>query len=377
MSGQNSIAIPPLPTAEEKSRQDFVVSLRKFNSRVVGAHNADVYVNYVEPEFVARMGRKPASIAEVRKLMEANPYYQFWSAVRRNSQEMVWASVIDTAERSLSSVIELASQEQVIGSLELNPALEIPRYHSQYDIHLQPGGYHTEQVDNDVSAGLIYDLGVPIYSGGSMGAANDATGRTVVDACRSLFPALKIDRALDLGCAIGNSTIPWVEAFPDAEVHGVDVAGPCLRYGHLRANRLGKKIHLSQQNAEELNFPDNYFDVVGSAILFHETSNSAVPNILREIYRVLKPGGVMVHFDGFTLTKSEDPFSSFLMLWEAYNNNEAFLLALQSLDMPQLACDAGFDRARLQKVPFASTGKSSVGNTAFVNVDVLIGCKPH
>lgn len=385
MNSHLPVNIPPLPTAEEKSRQDFVASLRRFNGRVIGVRNADVYQKSVEPAFEALHGRKPESIAEVRELMLDNPYYQFWSAVQRNSQEMVWASVIDTTERNLSRVIDLASSGHELGSLTLDPALEIPNYHSQYDIHLQPGGYHSEQVEGDVSAGLIYDLGVPIYSGGSMGAENNLTGQTVVNAYKSLFPGGKPERVLDLGCAIGNSTLPWVEEFPDAEVHGVDVAAPCLRYGHVRANAQGKAIHLSQQNAETLSFPDNHFDVVGSAILFHETSTKAVPRILSEVQRVLKPGGVMIHFDGFTITRNE-PFMAFLMLWEVYNNNEAFLLALQSLDMPQLAREARFEDARLEKVPFARLGdvgevpkaqvKKGYGtNRGFGNVDVLVGRK--
>ena len=39
------------------------------------------------------------SALEVRGLMTADPYYQFWSATQRNSQEMLWESVIDTVER--------------------------------------------------------------------------------------------------------------------------------------------------------------------------------------------------------------------------------------------------------------------------------------
>jgi SAM-dependent methyltransferase len=375
--------VPPKPTAQEKSRQDFVVALRKFNGTVLGVGNRDVYDASVEPEFVARMGRKPESIAEVRELMLANPYYQFWSAVQRNSQEMVWDSVIDTTERSLFDMIESAKQPLPLGSLTLNPELEIPRYHDAYDIHLQPGGYHTEQVEDDVAAGVIYDLGVPIYSGRAMGESNDAIGRTVVNACKSLFPEVTPERVLDLGCAIGNSTMPWVLEFPEAEVHGVDVAAPCLRYGHLRANKLGETLHLSQQNSEELSFPDDHFDVVASGLMFHETSTSAVPRILKEVFRVLKPGGVMVHFDGFTIAGS-DPFMDFLMLWEVYNNNESFLLALQSIDVVQLAEDCGFEDAGFASVPFAPTalsgkkrGKEGYGTgSVWADVDVLVGRKP-
>ena len=61
-------------------------------------------------------------------------------------------------------------------------------------------------------------------------------------------------RILDMGAAIGNSTLVYCDAFPDAEIHAIDIGAPLLRYGYARATALGRSVHFSQQNAERTDF---------------------------------------------------------------------------------------------------------------------------
>ena len=371
----------PLPNHDESARQDFVASLRQYSARTIGAVNYSLYKARVEPAFKAAHGRPPADHEEVRPLMTAEPYYQFWSATQRNSQEMMWDSVIDTVERRQADLARKSRVPAPLGSLTLDTTLQVPRYHTAYDIHLQPGGYHTEQTEQDVAAGAIYDLGVPIYALGMMGRENNSTGDTCVNFYRNAYPEAEPQRILDLGCAIGNSTAPWAKAYPQAEVHGIDVGAPCLRYGHMRANALGVPIHLAQQNAEKLSFPDAHFDVVASALLFHETSRSAVGRIFEECFRVLKPGGAMIHFDGF-YTGPQEPVLQFLGLWEVYNNNENFLAALRKMDVVSMNQANGFSSVAFIKTPYvtdlppreASAGKGYMAG-AFGDISLLVGVK--
>jgi SAM-dependent methyltransferase len=376
----------PRPNHDESARQDFVASLRQYSGRTLGAANYKIFKAKIEPAFEKAHGRAPADSEEVRPLMTADPYYQFWSATQRNSQEMMWDSVIDTVERHQPVLTQKAAEPGPLGTLDLVPDLKTPAYHTAYDIHLQPGGYHTEQAQDDIAAGAIYDLGVPLYGIGMMGRENNSTGDTLVNFYRNTFPDAQPARILDIGCAIGNSTVPWAKAYPDAEVHGVDVAAPCLRYGHMRANALGVPLHLSQQNAEALRYPDNHFDLVVSALVFHETSRSAVKRIFEECYRVLKPGGVAIHFDGFH-TGPQEPIVQFLGLWEVYNNNENFLLALKSMDVVKMNQDLGFTEVEFRKSPFvtdlpphvreASAGKKGYMASGFFEVPLLIAIKPN
>lgn len=378
---QNQHAMLPTPTHDENARQDFVQSFRRHLSRRVAPGAYLAFERRVEPALTRKLGRKPESADEIRPAMQSDPLYQMWSALQRQSQEMIWDSAIDTIERERPALAEKAKAPAPLGSLRLNPELETPRYHSVYDIHLQPGGYHSNSGDDDVVAGAIYDLGVPIYAMGMMGTQNDSTGQTIVNFVQTAYPDWQPERILDLGCAIGNSTVPWAQAFPHAEVHGIDVGAACLRYGHARANALGAAVHLSQQNAEQLDFEDDSLDLVVSALLFHETSRAAVPRILGEAHRVLKPGGRMIHLDGFTTTPVE-PIHKFFGEWEIYNNNEAFLKTVQKMDWVAECAKAGFaaDDVALRETPFVAykplTKAGTKGYmTGFGDVPVLVARK--
>jgi ubiquinone/menaquinone biosynthesis C-methylase UbiE len=347
-------AMLPGPLHDERARQDFVGTLRShLASRVVPGHRV-VYEKRVAPALQARLGRAPADRFEVRELMDRDPYYRFWSAMQRRSQEMMWESVIDPVERCSPELVgsyrRLAGRRRRRGSLRLDPMLVVPRYHTAVDIHLQPGGYHTDFAADDVAAGAIYDRGLQIYSAGSTGPWNEAMGLLLVDYLRERDPGFEPARILDLGCAIGNSTLPWALAFPRARVEAIDVAAPQLRFGHARAEALGVELHFSQQNAEQTYFADGSFDLVVSHIVLHETSRSALRNILRECRRLLRPGGWMLHLE---IPRGKTPLEQFLMNWESWNNNETFGSLITDIDLAAEAVAAGFDTAQTRCVDYA------------------------
>jgi 2-polyprenyl-3-methyl-5-hydroxy-6-metoxy-1,4-benzoquinol methylase len=371
----------PQPSHDEDARQDFVLTLRQHISKKVSPGSHVVYEKRVKPAFEKQHGRAPKDGHEVRKVMTKDPTYQLWSFMQGESQRLMWDSTIDTIERTLPDTLAKTRGKKQLGSLRLNDALETPRYHTAYDIHQQPGGYHTDTVKDDVSEGLVYDMSVPIYAMGMMGPENDASGETCVNYFKTHFPDRKPQRVLDMGCTIGNSTVPWAKHFPEAEVFGLDVGAPCLRYGHARANAMGVAIHLSQQDAERTDFPDNHFDVVTSSLMFHETSTTAAPAILKECYRILKLGGVMIHWDAFRTEKPE-PIREFLGSWEAYNNNEQFLVHMLTMDHVGNAVKGGFapGSVKIERTPYmskvqvnADAKKGYMGS--FGHVPILVGVK--
>jgi ubiquinone/menaquinone biosynthesis C-methylase UbiE len=340
----------PQPSHDELARQDFVASLRgHLSGRIMpGAYR--IYQARVEPAFKAKHGRAPADPEEVRQVMTRDSYYQFWSAMQRRSQEQLWESVIDPTERQLPQLVERADKlgkrklaRGGRGSLKLDPALEIPRYHRAVDIHLQPGGYHTDFRPDDVAAGVVYDKGINLYMGGALGAENNLMGDTLVAYLREKHPQFQPKRILDMGCAIGNSTLVWARAFPQAEVHGIDVGAPVLRYAHARAQALGVPAHFSQQNAEHTSFEAGSFDLVISHIMLHETSKSALVNVLRECHRLLRPGGLMLHLE---IPRGKTVIEKFMHNWESYNNNETFCRYMTDIDLAAEAVKGGFDPAK-------------------------------
>jgi ubiquinone/menaquinone biosynthesis C-methylase UbiE len=334
-------AMLPTPNHDEAARQSFVKSLRGHLASKVMPGTYAVYHARVEPSFKAKHGRAPQDQHEVRRLMEADPYYQFWSAMQRRSQELMWDSVIDTTERELPALIGRSKKiaGKAKGTLRLDPSLEVPRYHTAADIHLQPGGYHSDFTADDVAMGAVYDYGIYIYLNGALGPQNNAMGMLLTGYVQEKVPQLKPLKILDMGCAIGNSTLEWKRAYPKAEVHGIDVGAPVLRYAHARAEALGVPVHFSQQNAEQTDFADGTFDLVLSHIMLHETSKSALVNILRECRRVLKPGGRMVHLE---IPRGSTPVEKFMFNWETYNNNETFAGFMTDIDLKAEAIKGGF-----------------------------------
>ena len=168
-------------------------------------------------------------------------------------------------------------------------------------------------------------------------------------------------RILDLGCTCGNSTLPYVDARPQAEVHAIDLAAPALRYAHARARKLGRAVHFRQANAEQTGFQSGTFDLVVSHILLHEVSAAALARIFAECHRLLRPGGVMLHVEVPVRNASLAPIERFMADWETWNNNEPFWQALHGLDLPAAASVAGFAARYVFDVDFEG------GARAFTN----------
>ena len=336
----------PQASHDELARQNFVQSLKLHLATKVSPGNKVVYEQHAKPRFEKETQRPPKDRHEVRRVMRDEPYYQTWSALQRTSQEMMWESVSSSVARQLPNIVTRANQNgaepgSLLGSLTLDPDLPIPAYHTAVDIHCQPGGYHTELGQDDVAAGAIYDRAVYIYGMSRLGAMNDEMGQSVAVYLQHQYPDFQPQKILDMGCTVGHSTLPYVDTYPNAEISAVDVGAPVLRYAHARAEALGKRVHFSQQNAEQTNFADGSFDLIVSHILLHETSSKALRNILKESYRLLAPGGMMIHQE-VPQYHGMDPYDAFILDWDTYNNNEPFWGTLRDSDLNALAVQAGF-----------------------------------
>ena len=323
--------------ADDRARQEFAFAFRNLVTGQLMPANRVVFDRRAGPAFARAVGHAPETPKDIRAAMEADSWYRFYVSARRTSQELIWASVIPAVAASVPA----PGPSSVTGTLTLDPEVVVPGYISALDIHCMPGGYTTD--DGGTSAGAVYDRGVYLYMSGLMGGLNDAVGQLGVAWLKRHAPDFAPQRILDIGCGVGHATLPWCDAYPYAEVHGIDVGAALLRYAHARAEGLGKAVHFSQRNAEATGFADASFDLVTSSIVLHETSGRGLPAILTECRRLLRPGGIMLHVDQPSF-RGADPWGVFLQENETYYNNEPFWRRYRQLDLAELAVAAGFAR---------------------------------
>ena len=344
MIGQTSHPLLPQPDHDELARQNFVKSFKLHIATKIVPGNKVVYERRVRPAFEKEHGRAPEDRREILRAMTGDPYYGLWGSLFRSSQEMSWDCVLPSVGRQQAQGDGAARDDgATLGSLQLDPGLEIPNYLEAVDFHAMPGGYHREFGDDDVSQGAVYDRGAYLYSMGSWGPMLDAMGQRMVSYIGEAYPDFKPARILDMGCSIGHSTLPYADAFPDAEICAIDVAAPLLRYGHARAEHFGKKIAFSQQNCEATRFADGSFDLIVSHILVHEMPARAIDAMLRECHRLLRPGGMTMHVD-LSLYQDLDPFDEAMLDWDTYFNNEPFWNVVRQRKPEAMMTAAGFSK---------------------------------
>ncbi|MFV8784210.1 class I SAM-dependent methyltransferase [Microbulbifer sp. SA54] len=334
----------PHANHDEVARFNFLTNLNM--------HLASQVLPGVRKAFDRRVedGATPANRREVGELLKREPLYQLWSCLRRNTMEMRQQNSRAMVFRQLPDLVARAKQfNEGSESLQLNPAVNVPRYVSAVDIHCMPGGYHTEYCEDDIAAGANYDSGIFITTAGMLGRYSDGGGQALVEWLREQAKAgYRPKRILDIGCTVGHNIVPLAQAFPETEILAIDVAPPVLRYAHARAKSLGiDNITFRQENAEAIDAEDGSFDLIITCMFLHETSSRALPRILAETHRLLAEGGKVVHIEQPQFTPEMPPYEQFMRDWDTRNNNEPFWGTLHDLDLFEAIEHAGFTRENI------------------------------
>jgi len=327
-------------TPGEIARGRFVSGIRSLILNDLAGDLRNAYDRRAEPKWRREHGRAPDTSREAHEALRGDPAFNVYSAMRVQAQKMVWAAVADGVSRESDRLAaEAARVADAPGTLALDPALEVPRNVSAIDVHLMPGSY-TRGADS-LEAGAVYDRGLAVFSMGLMGANLDDIGLSMAKYIALRYPDFAPQRILDTGCTIGHNTLPWKQAYPEAGVVAIDAAPGPLAYGSARAKMQGQAVEFRQMCADSLAYPNASFDMVWSSMFLHELSKKTRAAAFAEAFRVLRPGGLMLHME-LPPNGAMDAYDGFYLDWDSYYNSEPFYKGYRDENPLELCLRAGF-----------------------------------
>lgn len=158
-------------------------------------------------------------------------------------------------------------------------------------------------------------------------------------------------QVLDLCCGSGQATQYLIELFPN--VVGLDASPRSIQ----RATQNVPQATFVEGWAERMPFENERFDVVHTSAALHEMEPNQLRQIIKEVYRVLKPGGVFALVDFHTPTNPlfVPALSLFLLLFETETAWQ-----LIRADLPGLLSDFQFHGAPGANGSAVSTPKATL-----------------
>ncbi len=155
-------------------------------------------------------------------------------------------------------------------------------------------------------------------------------------------------KILDLGCGVGMSSFALQKIYPQAEITGIDLSPYFLAVAQYRSqenfepNSGKSQIHWLHCAAEDTSLPDNSVDFVSACLVFHELPTTAAQAIIKEAYRVVRPGGYLGIMD-------MNPNSEVFLKMPPYiltllKSTEPYLDQYFVLDMEKTFTEVGFNQ---------------------------------
>jgi ubiquinone/menaquinone biosynthesis C-methylase UbiE len=108
---------------------------------------------------------------------------------------------------------------------------------------------------------------------------------------------------VDVGCGTGELTLMAAAlvvgrgGLPAGEAIGIDATPGMIEIARLRAREAGSAARFELALAETLPLPDHSVGIVTSTFFFHHLPSEVKRQALREMWRVLKPGGKLIITD--------------------------------------------------------------------------------
>ena len=150
-------------------------------------------------------------------------------------------------------------------------------------------------------------------------------------------------RILDFGCGIGNSAPHLREAFPDAEIIGLDVSEKSLAVAQARFP--GAAEFRAYAGGADMPLEAASFDLVFSACVFHHIEAQEHVAIFAGLRRLLRPGGLKAVFEHNPV----NPVSRYIVATCPFDENAVLIPAGEFVRRQRAA---GFGKVRIAYTGF-------------------------
>lgn len=259
--------------------------------------------------------------SKVAKRSDAHRFERFYQYVGGHE---IFARGICATEECRGEIERQRSRLEEVDDgtfLELADGIEVPRYASEVEFHTQPGGWDGYDLYGEM---FQYAFGPNVFRyGGYAVVESGQQTRFSRQGPWQELPDRSYQRIYEVGCGTGGALFAARQLFPDAELVGSDISEVQLRHGARLSRQQRAGITFKQRLATETGEPDSSFDAAMSFAFFHELPRAETINVLREVYRILRPGGSMVIVDPPPFHKVE-LFQSVIMDWESLHHGEPY-----------------------------------------------------
>ncbi len=143
-------------------------------------------------------------------------------------------------------------------------------------------------------------------------------------------------RILDFGAGVGNSLGPMRAAFPQSEIVLLDPSAQSL---DIAKTRFPGQASFQAFDGQSIPFGDDQFDLIFTACVFHHIPEEMHIDLLREIGRVLKPGGSFFLFE-------HNPWNPLTLHAVRNCSFDENAVLINSLEMKRRMAAAGLSRTK-------------------------------
>jgi len=209
-----------------------------------------------------------------------------------------------------------------------------PDYFLQ-NFHYQSGGWFTDE------SAQLYDTQVEALFSGTADAMRRAA---LADIAREIKGRDQRGvRLLDLACGNGRFLMQVMEVWPRLQAMGLDLS-PSYTEAAREKLTAWRQVDILQDAAECMAVDSASLDIVVSIFLFHELPGKVRGDVLKEVARVLKPGGVFILADSVQF--GDYPEMDGLLEYFPHGFHEPYYRHYLEWNLEEAAAQAGFLKQR-------------------------------